>query len=164
MPQNSSLAPHSSKRHADWEKALHGRDAGLLEHLASSDDPGAALLELETYINGIYRATQHPAFSKPMPDVRFEVRSVLPYVEEIRFRLGWRVRDFDLGLLRLIRRSSALSPVLGAGVSMGAGAPSWSDLVRLMLEETLEKGLEFGVRPVWFDDFNELPGLIRQLQ
>jgi hypothetical protein len=26
------------------------------------------------------------------------------------------------------------------------------------------KYLEFGVRPVWFDDFAELPGLIRQLQ
>jgi hypothetical protein len=23
--------------------------------------------------------------------------------------------------------------------------------------------LEFGVRPIWFDDFSELPGLIRQL-
>ncbi|HKX54421.1 MAG TPA: hypothetical protein VJM47_11540 [Nitrosospira sp.] len=26
------------------------------------------------------------------------------------------------------------------------------------------KYLELGVRPVWFDDFAELPGLIRQLQ
>src|SRR6185312_10492495 len=82
MPQNSSLAPHPSKQHKDWEKALHGGDAALLEHLASSDEPAAALLELETYINGVYRASQHPAFSKPMPDIRFEVRSVLPYVEE----------------------------------------------------------------------------------
>ena len=143
MPQDPTLVPRPSQQHAAWEKALHGRDAALLEHLASSDEPAAALLELETYINGIYRSSQHPRFSKPMSDVRFEVSRVLPYVDEIRTRVGWHIRDFDLGLLRLIRRSSALSPVLGAGVSMGAGAPSWSELVRLMLEETLEKGLEF---------------------
>jgi hypothetical protein len=111
-----------------------------LEQLASSDEPAAALLELETYINGIYRGSRHP-LSKPMPDIRFAVRRVLPYVDEIRSGVGWRIREFDLGLLRLIRRSSALSPVLGAGVSMGAGAPSWPDLVRLMLEETLDKGV-----------------------
>jgi hypothetical protein len=143
MPTNPSLAPHPLAPHTAWQNALHGGDAALVEHLASSDDPGAALLELETYINGIYRASQHPLSSKPMPDIRFEVRRVLPYVEEIRNRLGWRIRDFDLGLLRLIRQSSALSPVLGASISMGAGAPSWSELVRLMLEETLDKGLEF---------------------
>ena len=124
MPQDPSLVPRPSQQHAAWEKALHGRDAALLEHLASSDEPAAALLELETYINGIYRSSQHPLFSKPMSDVRFEVSRVLPYVDEIRTRVGWHIRDFDLGLLRLIRRSSALSPVLGAGVSMGAGAPS----------------------------------------
>jgi SIR2-like domain len=32
------------------------------------------------------------------------------------------------------------------------------------IEAESAKYLEFGVRPVWFDDFNELPGLIRQLQ
>ena len=26
------------------------------------------------------------------------------------------------------------------------------------------KYLEFGIRPVWFDKFDELPGLIRRLQ
>lgn len=143
MSQHLELAPHPSKQHPAWEKALHGDDAALLEHLALNDDPAAALFELETYINGIYRASQHPASSGSRSDFRREVRRVLPYVDELRARLGWRIREYDLGLLRLIRRSSALSPVLGAGVSMGAGAPSWSDLVRLMLEETLDKGLEF---------------------
>lgn len=139
---NPSLIPHSSEQHAAWEKALHNGDDGLLAQLAADDDPAAALLELESYINGIYRGSQSP-LAKPLPDIRFEVRRALPYVDEIRDRLGWQVRDFDLGLLRLIRGSSTLSPVLGAGVSMGAGAPSWPELVRLMLEETLDKGLEY---------------------
>ncbi len=141
MSQEPSPIPHSSEQHPAWEKALHGGDDALLEQLSATDEPAAALLELETYINGIYRGSQLP-LSRPLPDIRFEVRRVLPFVDEIRVRLGWRVREFDLGLLRLIRRSSALSPVLGAGVSMGAGAPSWPALVRLMLEETLEKGME----------------------
>ncbi len=140
--QDPSLAPRPSQRQEAWAQALHGDDDALLERLASEDDPPAALYELETYINGIYRATQHSIFPRPLPDARFEARRVLLYVEEIRARLGWRVREFDLGLLRLVRRSGALSAVLGAGVSMGAGAPSWAELVRLMLEETLEKGLE----------------------
>jgi hypothetical protein len=32
------------------------------------------------------------------------------------------------------------------------------------IEAESTKYLEFGVRPIWFDDFKELPGLIRQLQ
>jgi hypothetical protein len=93
MPQEPSLTPHPSMQHPDWEKALHGGDDALLEHLSLSDEPAAALLELETYINGIYRATRHPLFSKSMPDVRFEVHRVLPYVDQARTRLGWRLRE-----------------------------------------------------------------------
>ncbi len=32
------------------------------------------------------------------------------------------------------------------------------------IEAESTKYLEFGVRPIWFDEFKELPGLIRQLQ
>jgi hypothetical protein len=139
MLQDLSLTPLPSNQHTAWEKALHGQDDALLDSLATA----AALFELETYINGVYHASQHPLAVKPLSDFRFEVRRVIPYVEEIRARLGWRIREFDLGLLQMIRRSSALSPVLGAGVSMGAGAPSWPTLVQLMLEESLDKGLEY---------------------
>ncbi|HTS51817.1 MAG TPA: SIR2 family protein [Burkholderiales bacterium] len=140
MPQDPSLAPRPSKQQAAWEKALNGGDSALLEHLALNDDPAAALLVLESYINGMYRGSLLP-LSMPKAEIESKVARALPFVDQIRTRLGWRVRDFDLGLLRLMRQSSALSAVLGAGVSMGAGAPSWPDLVRLMLEETLDKGL-----------------------
>lgn len=142
MPQDLSLTPRPSQEQIAWKRALLGGDDALLHHLASIDHPAAALLELETYINGLYRVTQLLPWLDTT-DLKSKIERVLPLVSDIRSRLGWRIRDFDLGLLRMIRRSSALSPVLGAGVSMGAGAPSWSDLVRLMLEETLEKGVEF---------------------
>jgi hypothetical protein len=86
MPLNPSLIPHSSEQHSDWEKALHGGNDALLTQLAADDDPAAALLELESYINGIYRGSPSP-LSKPLPDIRLEVRRALPYVDEIRDRL-----------------------------------------------------------------------------
>jgi hypothetical protein len=124
------------------EKALDEGDVARVEYLAHNDEPGAALLALETYINGLYRWCL-PLWSLPKTDIEPGVARVLPYVDEVRARAGWRIREFDLGLLRLIRRSGMLSPVLGAGVSMGARAPSWAGLVQLMLEETLDKGMEF---------------------
>src|SRR4051794_21020127 len=116
MPNDPSLAPLPSQEHEAWQKALHNGDDSSIRELARKDDPAASLFEFETYINGMYRATRHPVTPASLPDVRAEVGRVLPYVDEVRARLGWRVRDFDLGLLRLIRKSSALSPVLGAGV------------------------------------------------
>jgi short chain dehydrogenase len=141
MPRPSSLEPRPSQWHAEWVRALQGGDSALLGQLAASDDPAAALLELETYINGLYRGSLHPP-SLPMTEIESKAVHVLPFVDDIRSRLGWRIREFDLALLRFMRRSRALSPVLGAGVSMGACAPSWPDLVRPLLEETLTKGVE----------------------
>jgi hypothetical protein len=55
-------------------------------------------LELETYIDGIYRASLH-ALSMPKTEIESKVARVLPYVTEIWGRIGWRIREFDLGLL-----------------------------------------------------------------
>lgn len=103
MPQDPSLTPRPSKQHAAWDKALNGGDSALLEHLALHDDPAAALLVLESYINGIYRGSLQ-SLSLPQTEIESKVARVLPFVDEIRTRLGWRIRDFDLELLHLIRQ------------------------------------------------------------
>src|SRR5215467_13694077 len=129
MPE-SSLTPHTSERHAEWTQALRDHDTRAIEQLAAIDEPGAALLALEAYINGSYRGVK---FSRALATLEIEEKSaavrplldnlrhvlpkeiveriaaVLPVVDDIRGRLGWSVREFDLGLLRLIRKSSALS-------------------------------------------------------
>jgi hypothetical protein len=123
-----------------WQAALFGKDDALLAQLAESEPPGETHFEIATYINGLYRMTQHPFFQGR--DVRPDVERVLPTVHAIRRRLGWRQRELDIGLMRWIRRASALSVVIGAGVTMAAGGPSWAELVRLLLKVALEKGHE----------------------
>jgi hypothetical protein len=150
VSKDTSLTPHISGQHQAWIEALTNGDTPSLERLALTDHPAATLLEFESFINGLYLGSRHP-LSMPESKIRSNITRILPLLDEVRSRLGWRVRDFDLGLLCMIRRSRALSPVLGAGVSMGAGAPSWSHLVRLMLLETLDKGLELH-EPVPADD------------
>lgn len=129
-----------SQNRQAWRAALSGQDDALLPQLAEGEPPGVAHFEIATYINGLYRMTQNPFFQGR--DVRPDVERVLPTVYAIRRRLGWRQRELDIGLMRWIRRASALSLVIGAGVTMAAGGPSWAELVRLLLKVALEKGHE----------------------
>lgn len=204
----SPLLPHPSLgRSGDWRKALLGQDDALLEELVDSEPPGQALFELETYINGTYRACdittnlachdfpiqleqegkeddnednhremagseeqeKHHAsveerIEKVLDQGRKKVRRLELYIDRIRDQLGWDVREFDIQLLRAARRSSSLSPVLGAGVSAAEGcrAPSWPALVQELLEVTLERGLQVNLpRP---EDVASLPPLGEQLE
>jgi hypothetical protein len=122
--------PPSRHAREHWHAALVGGDDRLLDHLVATDDPAAALVTLEAYVNGTYAD----------PDARPPSR-VQSHMDRARRRLGWGGRDFDLQFLRLVRRSGMLSAVLGAGVTMGAGGPSWSALVRGLLEILLGEGV-----------------------
>ena len=125
-----------SERRDAWQRALIAADGPLLEMLALDDEPGAALFELATYVNGMYTA------NALAPDLRPRIELVEPVVARVRRELGWEQRGVDLGLMRWIRRSSCLSVVVGAGATMSAGGPSWSELVRALLELALDKGHE----------------------
>lgn len=138
------LMPQTVADRAAWRDALLAADTGRLIALAEQDAPGASLLEMESFINGLYRGVALAGgASDAAPLARQRVAAAHAVAQAVRRALGWRVRFFDLELLRMIRQSSALSAVLGAGVSMGAGGPSWAMLVRRLLETTIERGVEF---------------------
>jgi len=158
MSFDSSLTLHPSDRHEEWVNAYQVNDYNRLGKLALRDDPFTALYELEAFINGLYAADKMSDFMMDVltghkghsgtSDHRDSIIRIIPIVKEIRERLGWHIREFDIALLRLIRRSHDLSLVLGAGVSMGAGAPSWPELVRLLLKHFLSKGYKiYGSKP-----------------
>jgi hypothetical protein len=141
-----------------WKVALGDQDDALLAQLAEQEPPGVALFEIATYVNGLYRGTQIGTYVNDLlqdgtdasgasrtrlpNDTYAMVARVLPTVRAIRHRLGWRQRDVDIGLMRWMRRSSDLSMVIGAGVTKAAHGPSWSELVRRLLEIALDKGHE----------------------
>ena len=133
----------------DWDRALVTDDA-LLSDLIRREPPGVAIFQIAGFCNGIYRAEQRVAKLNAeagstvfkMPPLRARIERLLPHVTASRRRLGWNQREVDLALLRWIRQSSTLSPVLGAGVSQGAGAPGWPDLVKALLKRALERGHE----------------------
>ncbi|MFW9993769.1 MAG: SIR2 family protein [Candidatus Odinarchaeota archaeon] len=140
-----SLKVGPSRNPQAWQAALYGDDDKLLQQLCANESPGATYFQLATFINGLYRSTQHPlvvAGIAPAVDVTTKINRVLPHLKALRKRMGWQQRELDIDLMCWIRRASALSIVLGAGVTIAAGGPSWMDLVNLLLDIALEKGHE----------------------
>jgi len=135
-----NFAVRPSQDQPAWNHALQGGDDALLAQLVEREPPGVVAFQCGVAINGMYRSTQIYAasFDEMVPKVERAAR----VTRELRRRLGAGQRELDLGLLRWIRRASALSAVVGAGVSMDAGAPSWSALVRRLLVIALERGHE----------------------
>jgi hypothetical protein len=131
-----------SKNQEKWRKFFYGSSSWKPEEfqaLLSSEPPGVALFEVETYINGLYQAVR--PFADPGM-VSFKAQWISVQAELYRRNLDWRQRDLDLGLLQWIRRASCLSIVAGAGVTMDAGGPSWGELVRELITLALERGHE----------------------
>src|SRR5215831_19039826 len=138
-----------SRFHEEWKRALISDDV-LLAELLRREPPGVAIFEIAGFINGIYRAEQKLALLNtaagsqrfPAPALRPRVEKLLVELSTSRRQLGWDQREVDIALLRWIRGSGTLSPVLGAGVSQAAGAPGWSELVKALLTRALRAGHE----------------------
>src|SRR5262245_12509785 len=110
MTEPSHFEPRLSERHPDWQHVLFNERYDLLPELVKNDRPGAALLELQSYINGLYYGSRSAA-ALPRHIIEAKVARMLPFIEEIRSRVGWSIRQFDMKLLRLIRGSGVLSVV-----------------------------------------------------
>jgi len=143
-----------SKRHRDWATffAAQRWQPEDFARLVESDEIGSAFFEIETQINGLYRALQlaHPGQHRFAPatageilgEAAFKARWLSAAFEPFRAALGPLQRDLDLGLMRWMRRASCLSVVIGAGATMDAGGPSWAALVRRLLARLTEHGRE----------------------
>ena len=91
--------------------------------------------------NGMYRMCQK--LGTDPTEVRPQVERVLGPLQALRRNLApVEQRDLDLGLMQWMRRSSALTAVIGAGVTIDAGGPSWPALVNQLLEVALTTGHE----------------------
>jgi hypothetical protein len=143
----TTIQVEPSPRQAEWQAATTGGDDALLSALLASEAPGRAHFELMAQVNGLYRACQLAGM--PPAAVRPKIERLLGSLQQVRAGLGpTEQRDLDLGMLRWIRRASALSVVIGAGVTMDAGGPSWPALVRQLLVRALDRGHEISeMRP-----------------
>jgi hypothetical protein len=122
-------------------------DPNLLADLRRHEPSAHSLYQIETIINGLCRSVQRGHhLNSQMGHARVDVdatqerarqfvANASEATREMRRELGWNVREFDISLLRQIRRSSALSLVFGAGASMAApcNAPSWPAMINQLM-------------------------------
>jgi hypothetical protein len=104
-------------------------DSDRVQELADSEPPGVALYQIVNYINEMFSADYNDPWRKRMKCGLVCAANVWKVVEALCDKLGWRQREAHIGILRLMRRSTKLSLVLGAGTTIEAGGPSWAGLV-----------------------------------
>jgi hypothetical protein len=144
-----------SKQRHRWTEFLARPqwDPAAFDALARREPPGVALFELEVAINGLYLQAEKAArlhavlgdgvATEAQAQTPLRARWLAAAAERRRASLSaLQQREIDLGLLRWIRRGGCLACVVGAGVTMDAGGPSWPALVRRLLVQALEHGHE----------------------
>jgi hypothetical protein len=122
-----------------WQKILAGEEVDF-SAFAQSAPPLEVLSAVLAQIHGLYGAAT--AAKRPVSEVAPAVQRLMPAMELARRRAGTEQRDIDLQVMRVLRNSGQLCAVLGAGVTMAAGGPSWPGLVRRLLTIGLGQGFE----------------------
>jgi hypothetical protein len=132
-----------SDKHEKW--MVFANDLSSIEsqdfvNLLNDEPPEVAILQIESLINNLYHRCW-TNFTNPNRYYKF-TQILSQYNNEIRSRIHDSENILNLKLLQIIRQAGCLSLVAGAGVSMEGGAPSWRELVMLLLEFALTNGRE----------------------
>jgi len=119
----------------EWKRALEGEDDALIKHLAETEYPGTTLFQLEYFLMRQNKMLLQPNVEEGIKDrLLHGVGRAMFMRSQIRSFHKWIERQmFDLEALREFYQARAVIPVLGAGVSMAAGGPSWPKLVEELL-------------------------------
>jgi hypothetical protein len=125
--------------HNAFARAVLDRDGEALARLADAE-PAETLFRLDSAMRGLAFGVPPWVFMS-MLDGRPALRDWVEWAAEqdrlIRARPGDAGRDADLLVLRSAYGVGDLSLVVGAGVSMSAGLPSWNALVVEMIDRAL---------------------------
>lgn len=122
-----------------WKKVLAGEEVDFSQ-FAQSRPPLEVLSAVLAQIHGLYQDAI--GAKRSLSAVVPAVRRLMPAVELARRRAGPQQQEIDLHLMRVLRHGGHLCAVLGAGVTVAAGGPSWPQLVRRLLAIGLGDGFE----------------------
>jgi hypothetical protein len=115
-------------------------DEAAIIRFAESNPPQEVLSVIIGEIHQRYlEANQNKQSPSTVAD---SIQNLLPAAKIARRRAGNEQRDIDLNTMRTFRYMGSLCVVLGAGVTMDAGGPSWEQLVRKLLSIGLETGFD----------------------
>ena len=109
--------------------------------------PATACFKLERDIRQLYIKSELLPGSIAPDEAAARIARDAAMLPDVRKRIGgWlEQREYDLSVAQWIRRNSAMFAVLGAGVTMASGGPSWAELVVWLLEIAVERGNEIRV-------------------
>jgi hypothetical protein len=147
------MASDASGQLGEWDRALIGRDNALLDRLARSSAPAVVYEEFKKLVTTNYKmiSSRPDELTQKLPEhvraelevsIRDRLNAKMPLFHDFRRNLGWPIQELDIAHLRELRRSGALTLVLGAGVTVDAGGPSWAGLVTELLTLLLSGGNE----------------------
>ncbi|HEY5704639.1 MAG TPA: hypothetical protein VIS96_03590 [Terrimicrobiaceae bacterium] len=135
------------KAPSEWDRALFEYDNASLSRLIRGE-PVVVYEQFQKLITTSYKmiSSNPDELTRKLPEdlrgkleasIRDQLNKKMPYFYDFRRSLGWSIQELDIAYLRKLRRSNSVTLVLGAGVTMDAGGPSWAELVFEEIPELL---------------------------